>query len=305
MLDNLFLDARWRIHIVNRNHIPKRLIYVLPFIGKFLGAERALPKIIVCLKQAIDVSQLKADSSTHRLVTVGASRKISDFDKNALEEAVRLKEKLGGEVITVTVSVEDAKTSVREALAMGADKGYFVNDEALRNSDTLATSIALAEAIKKIGEFDLVLCGEASIDGFSAQVGPRLAELMKIPVITYARKITLEGNVVTVERALEDRYETVKAKMPVIVTVTKEINESRIPSLMAIMKASKKEIITWKLADINVQPEKVGETGSGVKIMDVLAPKVERKGVMIEGENPAEIAEKLVKALIQEGVVGR
>ena len=264
-----------------------------------------MPKIIVCLKQAIDVSQLKADSSTHRLVTVGASRKISDFDKNALEEAVRLKEKLGGEVITVTVSVEDAKTSVREALAMGADKGYFVNDEALRNSDTLATSIALAEAIKKIGEFDLVLCGEASIDGFSAQVGPRLAELMKIPVITYARKITLEGNVVTVERALEDRYETVKAKMPVIVTVTKEINESRIPSLMAIMKASKKEIITWKLADINVQPEKVGETGSGVKIMDVLAPKVERKGVMIEGENPAEIAEKLVKALIQEGVVGR
>jgi electron transfer flavoprotein beta subunit len=264
-----------------------------------------LPRIIVCLKQAIDVSQLKADPSTRRLVTAGVSRKISDFDKNALEEAVRLKEKLGGEIMTVTASGEDAKTSIREALAMGADKGYFINDEALLNSDTLVTSFVLAEAIKKIGQFDLIVCGEASIDGFSAQVGPRIAELLNIPVITYARKISLEGNVVTVERTLEDRYETVKTKTPAIVTVTKEINEPRIPSLMAIMKASKKEIVTWKLADISVPLEKVGETGSGVRIMDVLAPKVERKKVVIEGESPAEIAEKLAKALIQEGIVGR
>lgn len=264
-----------------------------------------MPRIIVCLKQAIDVSQLKADPSTRRLVTAGVSRKISDFDKNALEEAVRLKEKLGGEIVTVTASGEDAKTSIREALAIGADKGYFINDEALLDSDTLATSFVLAEAVRKIGQFDLILCGEASIDGFSAQVGPRIAELLNIPVITYARKISLEGNVVTVERTLEDRYETVKTKTPAIVTVTKEINEPRIPSLMAIMKASKKEIVTWKLADINVPLEKVGETGSGVRIMDVLAPKVERKRIVIEGENPAEIAEKLVKALIQEGMVGR
>lgn len=264
-----------------------------------------MPRIVVCLKQAIDVSQLKADPSTRRLVTAGVSRKISDFDKNALEEAVRLKEKLGGEVITVTASGEDAKTSIREALAMGADKGYFIDDEALLNSDTLATSFVLAEAIKKIGQFDLVLCGEASIDGFSAQVGPRIAELLNVPVVTYARKISLEGNVVTVERTLEDRYETVKTKTPAIVTVTKEINESRIPSLMAIMKASKKEIVTWKLVDINVPFEKVGETGSGVRIMDVLAPKVEREKIVIKGENPAEVAEKLVKALIQEGMVGR
>lgn len=259
----------------------------------------------MCLKQALDVSQLKADPSTGRLVTVNVPRKISDFDKNALEEAVRLKERIGGEVVTVTASVEDVKTLIREALAMGADKGYFINDEALQNSDTLATSLVLAEAVKKIGEFDLVLCGEASIDGFSAQVGPRLAELLEIPVITYARKISLEGNVVTVERVLEDRYETVKTEMPALVTVTKAINEPRIPSLMAIMKASKKEIVTWKLADLNISLEKVGEIGSGVRIIDVLAPKTERKKVVVEGETAAEIAEKLVKALIQEGVVGR
>ena len=262
-------------------------------------------RIIVCLKQAVDVSQLKTDPSTGRLVTAGVPRKISDFDKNALEEAVRLKEKLGGEVVTLTVSVEDAKTSIREALAMGADKGYLIQDEALQNSDTLATSKVLAKAVEKIGQFDVILCGEASIDGFSAQVGPRLAELLNISVITYARKLNLEGGAVTVERVLEDRYETVKTKTPAIVTVTKEINEPRIPSLMAIMKASKKEIAIWKPADIDVSAENVGEAGSGVKILDVLAPKVERKKIVIKGESSAEIAEKLVKALIQEGVVGR
>jgi len=264
-----------------------------------------LPRIIVCLKQAIDVGQLKVDPSTRRLVIAGAPRKISNFDKNALEEAVRLKEKLGGEIVTITASVEDAKTSIREALAMGADKGYFINDEALQNSETLATSFVLAQAIKKVGQFDLILCGEASIDGFSAQVGPRLGELLKIPVITYARKISFEGDFVTVERVLEDRYESMKTETPALVTVTKEINEPRIPSLMAIMKASKKEIVTWKLADVDVPPEKVGEIGSGVKIVDVLAPKVERKKMLVDGENPGEIAEKLVKALIQEGLIRR
>ena len=262
-------------------------------------------RIIVCLKQAVDVSQLKTDPSTGRLVTAGVPRKISDFDKNALEEAVRLKERLGGEVVTLTVSVEDAKTSIREALAMGADKGYLIQDEALQNSDTLATSKVLAKAVEKIGQFDVILCGEASIDGFSAQVGPRLAELLNISVIAYARKLNLEGGVVTVERVLEDRYETVKTKTPAIVTVTKEINEPRIPSLMAIMKASKKQIVIWKPADIDVSAENIGEAGSGVKILDVLAPKVERKKIVIKGESSAEIAEKLVKALIQEGVVGR
>ena len=251
------------------------------------------------------MSQLKADPVTRQVVTTGVARKISDFDKNALEEAVRLKEKSGGEVVTLTVSAEDAKTSIREALAMGADRGYLVTDAALRDSDTLATSLALAEAAKKLGQFDLVLCGEASIDGFSAQVGPRLAELLNIPVVTYARKLDLTDGTMTVERVLEEGYETVKTKTPAVVTCTKEANEPRIPSLMAIMKASKKEIVVWGLADIGVSPEQVGITGSGVKIMEVLAPKVERKRVLIKGETPAEIADKLVHALIQEGVVGR
>lgn len=262
-------------------------------------------RILVCVKQAIDVSQLKVDSATRHLIIVDAPKKISDFDKNALEEAMRIKEKLGGEVLTVTVGPEDAKTTLREALAMGAEKAYLISDPIFENSDTLATSYILAEATKKIGPFDIILCGEASIDSFSAQIGPRLAERLGIPLITYARKLSLEGDTVTAERGLEGCSETLKAKMPVLITVTKEINEPRTPSFMAIMNAFKKEIVMWKAADLNIPSEKVGEAGSAVQVLDVLAPKVERKKVVIKGENAAEIAEKLAKTLIQEGIVTR
>jgi len=260
-------------------------------------------RIVVCVKQALDVSQIKVDAATRRLITVDAQKKISDFDKNALEEAVRLKEKLGGEVVTLTVGPEDAKTTVREALAMGADKAYVVSDPMFEGGDTLATSYVLAEAVKKLGVFDLILCGEASVDSFSAQVGPRLADRLGLPVVMYVKKLTLEGDSVTVERNLEDSYETVRVRMPVLLTVTKELNEPRIPSLMSIMKASKKEVVLWRAADLGVAAEKVGEAGSAIRIVSVLAPKVERKKIVIKGETPAETAEKLAKALIQDGVV--
>jgi len=260
-------------------------------------------RIVVCVKQALDVSQIKVDTATRRLITVDAPKKISDFDKNALEEAIRLKEKLGGEVVTVTLGPEDAKTTVREALAIGADRAYVVCDPVFEGGDTMATSYVLAEAVKKIGPFDLILCGEASIDSFSAQVGPRLADRLGLPVVIYVKKLVVEGDTVTVERNLEDSYETVRVKMPVLLTVTKELNEPRIPSLMSIMKASKKEVIVWNAADLNVQKEKGGEAGSAIKIVSVLAPKVERKRIVIKGETAAETAEKLARALIQDGVV--
>ena len=260
-------------------------------------------RILVCAKQAIDVSQVKVDTGTRRLITVDAPKKISDFDKNALEEAVRLKEKFGGEIITVTVGAEDANTTMREALAMGADKSYIISDPAFNDSDTRAISYVLAEAVKKLGPFDIIFCGEASIDSFSAIVGPRLADRLNIPLITYVKKLTLEGDTVTVERSLEDSEETIKAKTPVLLTATKELNEARIPALMAIMRASKKEVVVWNAADLNIEKEKVGEAGSSIKILSVLAPKVERKRIAIKGETPEETAEMLAKALIQEGVI--
>jgi electron transfer flavoprotein beta subunit len=259
--------------------------------------------MIVCLKQAVDVSQLKVDPATRQLITAGAPRKISDFDKNALEEAIKIKEKVGGiEIFTLTVGSEDAKAVLREALAMGADKAYFVNDSAVEGIDTSGTAYILAQAVGKIGEFDLILGGEASLDSFSGLVGSRLSELLSLPLVTSLRKLSVEGDVVIAERALEDASETVKAKMPAVATVTREINQPRIPSLMMIMKASKKEIVKWSLEDIGVQKEK---TASKIEVLEALAPKMERKKIMIKGETVQEIAEKLAKALIQEGVVGR
>jgi electron transfer flavoprotein beta subunit len=264
-----------------------------------------MPKILVCIKQALDVAELKIDSATRRPIIAGVPRKISDFDKNALEEAVRLKEKAGGEVMVITVGPEEARMALREALAMGADRAYLLSDPSFERSDTLAVSYILAEAIKKVGEFDLILCGEASIDSFTAQVGPRLAERLNIPQITYVRKLDLDGDTVVAERSLEDCYEKVRAKMPVLLTVTGEINEPRIPSLMAIMRASKKEIIVWSAEDLNIPKERVGEAGSAIRVTEVLAPKVERKRIVIKAETVEELAETLAKALIKEGVVGR
>jgi electron transfer flavoprotein beta subunit len=262
-----------------------------------------LKRIIVCLKQAVDVSQLKVDLATRKLITAGAPRKISDFDKNALEEAIKIKERLGGiEIFTLTVSAEEAKAVLREALAMGADKAYLVNDTAIQGVDTSGTAYILAQAVKKIGEFDLILCGETSLDSFSGLVGSRLSELLHLPQITSARKLSVESEAVIAERALEDASETEKTKMPALVAVTREINQPRIPSLMMIMKASKKEIVNWTLADLDVQKEKITPK---IEVIEALAPKMERKKIIIKGETVQEIAEKLARALIQEGIVGR
>jgi electron transfer flavoprotein beta subunit len=263
---------------------------------------KPLKRIIVCLKQAVDVSQLKVDPATRQLVTAGAPRKMSDFDKNALEEAIRIKEKLGGEIVTLTVSQEDAKAVLREGLAIGADKAYWLNDPALQGIDTWGTAFILAEMVKKLGEFDLIICGDSSLDSFSGLVGPRLAEMLNLPQISSVGKITVENDAVIAERSLEEASETVKAKMPALISVTREINQPRIPSLMMIMKASKKEIVSWSLKDLNIAPEVIN---SRIEIVDVLAPKMERKKIKITGESVQEIAEKLAKALVQEGVIGR
>ncbi|MEM2119426.1 MAG: electron transfer flavoprotein subunit beta/FixA family protein [Candidatus Bathyarchaeia archaeon] len=260
-------------------------------------------RLIVCLKQAVDVAQLKVDPVSRQLITASAPRKISDFDKNALEEAIRIKEKLSDvEVCTVTASSEDAKAVLREALAMGADKAYVVSDLSLKDVDTSGTARVLAAAIGKLGDYSLVLCGETSLDSFSGLVAAKLGELLGLPQITSVRKVSFEGDAVVCERSLEDAVETVKARAPALISVTREINQPRIPSLMMIMKASKKEIVNWTLADLGISKEKLV---SNIELVEVSAPLTERKKIKITGESVAEIADKLAKALIQEGVVGR
>ncbi len=256
-------------------------------------------KIAVCIKQAIDVSQLKIDQTTKKPIIAAAPRKMSDIDRNAVEEAVRLKEKYGGSIVAITVGTEKAKEVLREALAMGADEAYLICDEKLRNIDTHVTAKALASAIKKIGPIDIILCGEVTIDTYSGQVGPRTAELLDIPCITHAKSIKVEGKKVVVERDLEDKYEIIEAEMPVLLTVTKEINVPRLPPLMAILRAARKQINTLNAEALEIEVEE-----PGIEVIDVQALEMKRKMHIIKDKPADEAVKELLELLAKEGVIG-
>jgi len=252
--------------------------------------------IIVCAKQVIDVSEMKVDANTKKPILQGVPQKISDIDKNAMEEAIKIKDKHGGKITVLTIGPADAKERIKELLAMGADEGILVT--APDNIDYFMTATLLAEAIKKIGEYDMILCGEASIDLFSGQIGPRLAGLLNIPQITYALNVTAEKDKVTAERNMGNMAVTTEATYPALITVTKEINEPRLPSLMQILGAANKPINEWTADSLK----------SGLK---PLVETVELKGVSMERKNIVyqndidESVGKLVDSLAKEGVIGR
>ena len=251
--------------------------------------------IIVCAKQVIDISEMKVDSSTKKPILQGVPQKISDSDKNAMEEAIKIKDKHGGKITVITIGPPDAKERIKELLAMGADEGVLVT--AQDNIDYFMTATLLADAIKKIGAYDLILCGEASVDLFSGQIGPRLAGLLNIPQITYAINVAAEKDKVTADRNMGDNAITTEATYPALVTVTKEINEPRLPSLMQILGAANKPINEWTADSLN----------SGLK---PLVETVELKGVPMERKNIIfkddldDSVNKLVDNLAKEGVIG-
>ena len=259
-------------------------------------------KIIVLVKQVFQTADLKVDRTSKTLVTQGVPRVISETDKNALEEAIRIKEKQGGKITAITLGPPEAKEALREALAMGADEGFLITDPRFEGSDAHATANVLAAAITKILEYDLILCGAYSEDLFAFQVGPRLAEVCNLPQITYTAKLTLEGNRVLAERDLENERQVVEAKLPCLVSVVREINEPRLPTLMAIMAASKKPMTAWSAADLGLEPDELGFNGSLIEILRSAVSAGERRRIMLQGE-PKEIAPKIVKALVEEGVL--
>lgn len=222
-----------------------------------------MPEIIVCIKQIYDLGQIRIDATSKHPILEGVSRKLSDFDRNALEEAIRIREKHGGKVIALITGTKDA---AKEALAMGADDAIVF----LANHDSLGTASILSGIIKKI-KYDIIFCGEASIDDYSFQTGPRIGEALGIPVLSYARKVELKDDEIIVERELENRYEIVKARLPALVTVTREINEPGIPTLLHILAASKK-----KLTEIDP-----GKAEDGIRILGIEAIEMKRKEILL------------------------
>jgi len=259
--------------------------------------------VIVLIKDIVDLTEIKVDPSTQRPILAGLSRKISDVDKRAVEAAVQLKEKNGGRVVVVSLGDDKTRTALREALAMGGDEAYLLKDPAFEGSDTLATARILAATIEKIGNYDLILCGEMTLDSLSAQVGPRLGALLGLPQVTYARKLEVKGDMLVAERDLEEEDEVVEVPLPVVVTVTREVNEPRIPALMSIMRASRKTITEWGGEALGLSADEVGAIGSAVRVLEVKAPPMERKRTIIKVETEEEAARSLVERLIKDGVV--
>ena len=247
--------------------------------------------IIVCAKQVIDVSEMKIDSN-NKPVLSGVAQKINDIDKNAMEEAIKIKDKHGGKITVLTVGPTDAKERIKELLAMGADEGVLVT--APKEMDYRTTTNLLAAAIKKIGEYDLVLCGEASVDLFSGQIGPRLAGYLDIPQITYAQKITVEKDKITAERNMGETAVTSESKYPALVTVTKEINEPRLPSLMQILGAANKPINEWGADSLgtDIDPK--------VQTVDLKGVSMDRKNIIYQNDLDESVT-KLVENLEKEG----
>jgi len=250
--------------------------------------------IIVCAKQVVDVSEMKIDPNTKKPILQGVPQKISDIDKNAMEEAIKIKEKHGGKITVITVGPADAKERIKELLAMGADEGVLVTPP--DNYDYHIVSNLLAGAIKKIGDYDIVLCGEASIDMFSGQVGPRLAGLLNIPQITYAQSVNVEKDKVTADRNMGEKAVTSESSFPVMITVTKEINEPRLPSLMQILGAANKPINEL------VADSLVSDLNPKVTMVDLKGISMERKNIVYQNDIDESIG-KLVDSLAKEGVL--
>ncbi len=252
-------------------------------------------RFAVCVKHAIDETELRIEPGGKPLVD-GAAGKMSTFDKNAVEEALRLRSSKSGEVVALTVGGPDARKTLKEALAMGADRGVIVSAD-LVLSDTLRTAELLAAAITKTGPYDVVLCSEGSSDTYDGQVPPMLGELLGLPYAGYARRIEVEGGSAKVERSLEDTVEVVETTLPFVASVVSEINEPRYPTLIQIMQSSKKPI-----EELNGEQLLSPGTRKQTSIVWMAAQSSNRKHVMIEG-SPDQAAAKLVEALMKEGVL--
>jgi electron transfer flavoprotein beta subunit len=252
-------------------------------------------KIAVCVKAAIDEAELKTDRGGAPLLA-GAVTKTSTFDKNAVEEAVKVKAAQGGEVTVFSLGLPEAKKVMKEALAMGADRGVHVVADP-SSLGALATSFYLAEALRKAGPFDLIFCSEGSSDVYTGLVPPMLAERLGLPFLGYARRVEVAGGKVKAEQALEESVDTLEAETPAVISVVSEINEPRYPTLIQIMQAAKKPME-------EIQPSQLPpfDPAADARVKGMAAQAMSRKRVLFEGP-PGETAQKLVEALAKEGVL--
>ncbi|MBD3346094.1 MAG: electron transfer flavoprotein subunit beta [Chitinivibrionales bacterium] len=259
--------------------------------------------IIVCIKQVPGTTQVKINPDTGTLIRDGIEAVVNPFDEYAIEEAIRIKEKVGGTVKVITMGPPQAGTALKTAISMGADEGYLVSDRALAGSDTWATSYALSRGIQSLGDYDLIICGKQAIDGDTAQVGPGVAEMLNVPFVAWIRKIEeITDRSIKAERMMEEGYEVVEMPLPGLITVVKEINEPRLASLKGKMRAKKAQIPVLSAEKINAVPEKIGLKGSPTQVLRSFVPERKKGGEKINGETP-DMVEKIKSAILDLNII--
>ncbi len=241
--------------------------------------------IVVCLKQVPGTTQVKIDLETNTLIRQGIENIINPFDNYAIEEGVRLRERFGGQVTAISMGPPQAETALREAISLGVDEGILLSDPAFAGADTWATSYTLSVAIRKMGQYDLVICGRQTLDGDTGHVGPQLAEMLDVPFIAYVSGIeeVADGGM-RVRRMVEDGYEVIESPLPAVLTVVKEINTPRLPSLRGLARSKSAVIPVWGAGEIDIDKNKVGLSGSFTRVIKIFTPQRACQGEIFQGD---------------------
>ncbi|MEW6108715.1 MAG: electron transfer flavoprotein subunit beta/FixA family protein [Nitrospirota bacterium] len=252
-------------------------------------------KIIICIKQVPDTSEVRINPETNTLIREGVPGIINPYDMHAIEAGLQIKDKAGGTVTALTMGPPQAETALREAISMGVDEGVLLTDRAFAGSDTWATAYTLAKAIEHLGA-DIIICGKQAIDGDTAQVGPELAEFLDIPHIAYVRNIDdIKEDRIIVQRLMDDGFDVIESSLPVLFTVVRELNIPRMPSLKGKMAAKKAAIKKLTASDINADENDLGLKGSPTQVRNIFAPEAKKDRRILEGT-----AEQKVEVLVNE-----
>ncbi|TET18581.1 MAG: electron transfer flavoprotein beta subunit/FixA family protein [Candidatus Cloacimonadota bacterium] len=243
-------------------------------------------KIIVCVKQVPDTTEVTIDPETNTLIREGVESIVNPFDLHAVEEALKIKKALNEvEITAISMGPPQATEALKEVIAMGVDKAYLLSAKEFAGADTLATSYTLSLAIRKLGVFDLILCGKQAIDGDTAQVGPGLAGQLDIPQIAYVRKIEyIDNNSIRVQRITEEGHEIIEAFLPALLTVVKDINIPRLPTLKGKIIARKTEVPILTPGDVNADEKRIGLTGSPTTVIKVFTPDMRKDSKIFTGD---------------------
>ncbi len=264
--------------------------------------------MIVCVKQVLDPeappASFKVDPASNKVLPpAGVPPVISPFDEQAVEAALRLKDRHGGKVTVLSLGNNLLRDVVKKPLSMGADELVLLEDPAFEDGDSWSTAYALSLAIKKIGQFDLVFCGRQAADWDAGQVGSGLAEMLGLPGVTVAKKIELADGKVKVERVIADGYEVVEAPLPCLITVSNELGEPRYPTLKGIMAAGRKQPVVWKPKDIGADMSKLGAAGRISKLAKLFVPVRAGKCEIVQADSPAEAAVALAVKLREARII--